>query len=339
MNRKEIQKEITTLRNNFKNTFLDVEEILDIPLKEITRDDYVRITVDHDVANRLNKEELNLIGGFTEAKKLVLSELSDVQKPRILVLDIETSYLEARVWGLWNNNVALNQIIKDWSILSFAAKWLDEDEIFYMDTRDKEDKRDDKDICEALHKLLDESEFLITHHGKAFDLPKIKARMIKHKMKPFSSVKHIDTKQIASKEFAFTSNKLEYITHNLCTENKKVINRRFNGMELWTECLNGNIEAFKDMEIYNKGDITSLEEAAKLLIPWSSLPINFDLSHQHSHNVCFCGSVSFKKSGFYYTSVSKFQKYQCTECGAETRDRNNLIKKDKSKKLRITTQK
>ena len=148
MNRKEIQKEITTLRNNFKNTFLDVEEILDIPLKEITRDDYVRITVDHDVANRLNKEELNLIGGFTEAKRLVLSELSDVQKPRILVLDIETSYLEARVWGLWNNNVALNQIIKDWSILSFAAKWLDEDEIFYMDTRDKEDKRDDKDICE-----------------------------------------------------------------------------------------------------------------------------------------------------------------------------------------------
>ncbi len=339
MNRKEIQKEITTLRNNFKNTFLDVEEILDIPLKEITRDDYVRITVDHDVANRLNKEELNLIGGFAEAKAGVLSELSKVEFPKILIIDVETLPIEGYVWSLWTNNLSLNQIKEDWSILSYAAKWYKKDEIFYKDVRNQENKRDDKEICEELHKLLDEAEWVMTQNGKSFDLPKIRARMIINGLKPFSSVKHIDTKIIASREFGFTSNKLEYMTHKLCTNSKKVINRKFNGMELWTECLKGNQEAFEDMEIYNKGDITSLEELAEKLIPWSSISLNINLNHSHSHNVCFCGSVSFKKAGFYDTSVSRFQKYQCIECGAETRDRKNLLKKDKSKKLRITTQK
>lgn len=339
MNRKEVQKELTSLKNNFKNTLLDVAETLDIPVNEVNRDDYVRVTVDFDVANRLNKEELNLIGGYAEAKAEVLVSLGKVDKPRILVLDIESFPLECYTWGIWNVNIALNQIKEDWSILSFAAKWFGEDEIFYMDVRNKKNKRDDKEICEALHKLLDEASWIMTQNGKSFDLKKIKARMIINGLKPFSSVKHIDTKIIASKEFGFTSNKLEYMTHKLCTNSKKVINRKFSGMELWTECLKGNMEAFKDMEIYNKGDITSLEELAVKLIPWSSVPINVNLHHSESHVVCFCGSASFKKAGFHETTTSKFQRYQCTQCGAESRSRKNLIKKDKTKKLTVPTQK
>jgi transposase-like protein len=53
--------------------------------------------------------------------------------------------------------------------------------------------------------------------------------------------------------------------------------------------------------------------------------------------VCRCGCTDFEKRGFHYTSAGKFQRYRCNECGAWTRDKVNLLSKDKVKSLRCTT--
>ena len=45
----------------------------------------------------------------------------------ILFLDIETAPLLGYVWGLWKNNVGLNQIYRDSYVLNWAASWLGED--------------------------------------------------------------------------------------------------------------------------------------------------------------------------------------------------------------------
>ena len=37
------------------------------------------------------------------------------QGPKVLVFDIETSPIISYVWGLWNNDVGLNQIHTDWN--------------------------------------------------------------------------------------------------------------------------------------------------------------------------------------------------------------------------------
>lgn len=44
--------------------------------------------------------------------------------PRVLLFDIETAPIIAHVWSLWENNVSLNQIVSDWHVLSWSAKWL-----------------------------------------------------------------------------------------------------------------------------------------------------------------------------------------------------------------------
>ena len=49
--------------------------------------------------------------------------------PKILCFDIETLPLESYTWGLFDQNVGLNQIKTDWAALSIAAKWLGEDEV------------------------------------------------------------------------------------------------------------------------------------------------------------------------------------------------------------------
>jgi hypothetical protein len=54
--------------------------------------------------------------------------------PRVLTLDIETAPLESYTWGIWDQNIGLNQIKSEWTILSFSAKWLGEKKVIYGDT-------------------------------------------------------------------------------------------------------------------------------------------------------------------------------------------------------------
>lgn len=258
--------------------------------------------------------------------------------PKVLIFDIETAPILAHVWGLWENNVALNQVVSDWHVLSWSAKWLDAPakDVMYMDQRNAKNIEDDKAILKEIWKLLDEADVVITQNGKNFDQKKLNARFIIHKFQPPSSYKHIDTKQIASKHFAFSSNKLEYMTNILNTKYKKLKHSKFPGHELWRECLAGNIAAWNEMELYNKHDVLALEELYHNIIPWDN-SINFNLYHDDVVNTCKCGSQSHIKNGFYYTSVGKFQRYKCKSCGAESRDRTNLFSKEKKESLNSST--
>ncbi len=258
--------------------------------------------------------------------------------PKVLIYDIETAPILGYVWSLWENNVSLNQIHSDWHILSWSAKWLDSPakDVMYMDQRNAKNIEDDTGILKEIWKLLDEADIVITQNGKHFDQKKLNARFVLNGMQPPSSYKHIDTKQIASKHFAFTSNKLAYMTDKLCTKYKKLDHAKFAGFELWRECLAGNLEAWDEMELYNKHDVLALEELYHKLIPWET-SINFNLYHDQEDHVCKCGSTSFLKNGFYYTSAGKYQKHKCKTCGAETRDKVNLFSKEKRQSLHMTT--
>lgn len=259
-----------------------------------------------------------------------------MKKPKILIVDIETAPILAYLWGLWDQNVSLSQIKSDWHLLAWAAKWLDDppSKVMYMDQRNAKNIEDDKIILKEIWKLLDEADIIITQNGKAFDEKKLNARFILNGFKPPSSFKHVDTKQIASRKFGFTSNKLEYMTEKLNTKYKKLKHKKFPGQELWTECLKGNIEAWKEMEKYNKHDVLSTEELYLKFQPWDN-SINYNLYQDTEETVCSCGCDKFHKNGYAYTSLGKFQRYSCSQCGAEVRGRNNLFSKDKVKSLKV----
>ena len=91
-----------------------------------------------------------------------------VSFPRVLILDIETAPLKSFTWGLWQQNVGLNQIDSEWFILSYSAKWLGESEenIFYKDLRGVVAQEDDTPILDELWPLLNEAQIIITQNGK-----------------------------------------------------------------------------------------------------------------------------------------------------------------------------
>lgn len=253
--------------------------------------------------------------------------------PKILVLDIETSPIISYTWGLFDQNVALNQIKEDWSIIAIAAKWFGEKDVFYVDQRDAKNIRNDKKMLQKVWELIDSADIILTQNGRRFDNKKLNARFIINGMKPPSPFKQIDTLEIAKKAFGFTSNKLEYMSDNLCTKYKKLKHNKFPGFDLWKECMAGNMDAWKEMEKYNKHDVLALEELAEKLMPWSSC--HFSIYTDADVPVCSCGCKDFERRGFDYTQVSKFQRYRCRQCGAWTRGRENLLSKEKKVSLRV----
>jgi hypothetical protein len=255
--------------------------------------------------------------------------------PRVLILDIETKPIRAFVWDIWEINVALNQIEEDWSILSYAAKWLNEpaSKMFYEDVRKEKDYTNDKKIMQGIWELLDEADIIITQNGKSFDEKRLNARFIMHKMDKPSSYRHIDTKRLSKKHFAFTSHGLEYMTDKLCTKYKKLSHKKFPGQSLWTECLKGNKEAWKEMEVYNKHDVLSLEELYNVMAPWDD-SINWNVFTPDSITRCRCGSTSLRNKGYHYTKTGMFRRWKCNECGTPVVGRENLLTKEKRRSLK-----
>ena len=253
----------------------------------------------------------------------------EIRPPKIFCFDIETAPILANVWQLWDQNVGLNQIEKDWSILSWAGKFLDEDEIHYADVRKRKDMSDDKAICKKLHKTLQGADMVLGHNSDKFDIKKINARFIYHGLPPLEFSKTIDTLKIARRFFKFTSNKLEYLAKYLkCTP--KSSHAKFHGFNLWKECMAGNQEAFQEMEDYNRQDILTTIEIYDKLKAWDP-SINFQSYIQSAE--CICGSKEFTMAGKKYTKQGAFQRYRCKACGKYFTDKENLIDKHTRKEF------
>jgi len=229
--------------------------------------------------------------------------------PKVLVFDIETSPIVAHVWGLRDQNISLNQIIKDWQVMAWAAKWLGDKpkDTQYFDTRKMTEKR----ILEILWHLLDNADIVITQNGQNFDSRKLNARFIEYGMKPPKPYKHLDTYKIAKAAAEFTSHKLEYLTDKLCTKYKKLSHKNFPGMSLWNECLKGNIKAWNEMKEYNIHDVLSTEELYLKLQAWTP-----KTAPAVSNIGCVsCGSHRLEKRGVDRTLKTEWQRLRCNDCG------------------------
>ena len=250
-------------------------------------------------------------------------QTEEKEGPRILVLDIETRYMLLEGWGLFNQNFSVDQIAEDWSILSYSAKWYDSDEVLYSDVSEKTED----DILQELHELLDQAHFVIAHNGRRFDLKKIRARMVTRGFKPYSPVRVLDTLEFAKSEFAFTSNKLLFLTRLLCKVNQKQEHELFAGHKLWQAFLKGDPLAIKCMREYNIMDVVSLQELYDILAPWSSkLPV-FDVYAKEIN------TADWEECGYVYTNLAKYQQYRHKKTGQYRRGRVNLLTKEQKANL------
>jgi ribosomal protein S27AE len=254
--------------------------------------------------------------------------------PKIITLDIETSPIVAYVWSLFKVNIGLNQIVKEWSILSYCAKTLGKKQVRYEDTSKMADPRDDSELLVKLHAELSDCDIVIAQNGKAFDLKKINARFIEAGMLPVAPIKVIDTMLVAKDVAKFTSNRLAWLSEHL-TETVKDEHNEFPGMALWTECLKGNPKAWKVMRKYNCIDVPATEELYLKLRPYMVGHPNVAAYYNDDKMRCpRCASTHMvEQAKPALTQTGEYRRYQCGGCGGFSRSRYTLNSKAKRQSL------
>lgn len=234
-----------------------------------------------------------------------------------MTLDIETSPLESYHWKLWDENIGLEQIKAEWSILSYSAKWLNESRVSFRHTggRGLQRVRDDRELLQDLWALLNSADIVVAQNGKEFDLKKINARMAMHDMVPYSPVRVIDTRLAARRFFGFTSNRLAWLSQHL-TSAKKSTHKRFPGFELWAECLKDNPKAWAEMRKYNAQDVVATEQLYLRLRPWIEGHPNVVTYVDSAVPACpRCGSRRLQSNGFRTNQYGRYRRLQCLACG------------------------
>jgi DNA polymerase elongation subunit (family B) len=236
---------------------------------------------------------------------------------KLLLLDIESAPNLVHVWGLWNQNIHISQIMDSSYVMCFAAKWVGEDEVFFDSVHQSKPKA----MLKKIHKLLEEADAVIHWNGARFDIPTLNKEFIIHQMKPPATYKQIDLLLTSRSRFRFASNKLDYVAQALGIGKK----HKHAGHELWVKCMAGDDEAWKNMETYNKQDVTLLEGVYEIFRPWIRNHPNVGLYNSDESVGCpVCGSSKLTRRGFSFTSVGKYQRYQCGSCGHWSRGRTAI---------------
>ena len=230
------------------------------------------------------------------------------------------------MWGIWQQNVGLPQLLEPTEVLCAAAKWYGEEETLFVS---KEAIGKDG-MMEFIHGWLDEADAVVSYNGMKFDIPHLNREFLELCMAPPSPFKQIDLLKTAKSQFRFPSNKLDYIATKLGIGSKV----KHAGHKLWMDCMAGDAEAWKKMEEYNREDVVLTEKLYDIFKPWikghPNVALYQDNGSATADHVCTrCGEQHKTiKQGFAYTGVSKFQQYQCKACNCWFRGRTNLAPRD-----------
>ena len=230
--------------------------------------------------------------------------------PKILLFDVETSFYHFVGWGTYKQYIQHYQITEHQYIISWAAKWLYDDNVQSDVVTSEESKnRDDKRILKSIWKLLDEADIVIGHNGDRFDIRKLRWRFISEDMQPPSPFRIIDTLKIARREFFAPSYKQDFLTKYFHLQNKLETN-----FQLWKDCEAGIPEKLEEMVEYNRHDVMGLEELYLKIRPYIHNHPN--LGVLMDKDVCpTCGADDIVETNSeYITSANRFLVYRCNSC-------------------------
>ena len=241
---------------------------------------------------------------------------------RILFLDIETQSHLVRAWGLFNQNISINQIQTPGRTLCAAWKWDNIKKVEFDSEWDHFNMSDDphegyRGFLQSLHRVLDEADIVVTYNGKRFDVPTLYKEFVQHGLPPPAPFHHIDLYQTVKRQFRWASNKLDFVCQQLGLGAKV----HHKGMDLWNEVEQGCPKAQKTMERYNRMDVVLLEKLYKRILPWiknhPTVSLLGERTESPESHVCpSCGGHHLQHRGYRTTKTRRYKRYQCNSCGA-----------------------
>lgn len=226
---------------------------------------------------------------------------------KVLFLDLETSPNLAYVWGLWNQNISINQLVNSTEVICFGAQWLGQKNVIFRSVH----HHGKKEMLDELHKLMDEADVLVGWNSQSFDSKHIKREFIENDYLPPSPYKEMDLMRVVKSQFRFPSNKLDYVSQTLGVGQKV----KHTGFDLWVGCMAGDKKSWALMKEYQIQDVKLLLDLYEKLKPWIKNHPHVALHEGIEGGCSNCGSQDLQRRGYARTITSTYQRFQCNSCG------------------------
>lgn len=235
----------------------------------------------------------------------------------IWVYDIETTPNLVYSWGLWDQNIGINQIVAPQDILCFAAHKIGTKGIETHASWD-----DHGAMVQRLHDIMDDADYLVGYNSTSFDDKLVRAQFVKAGLLPPSPFRSVDLLRTVKKHFKFPSHKLDYVCRALGLDVKVSTG----GMDLWTACMNGDEKAQRKMLRYNTQDVRITTQLFDRLKPWVdglNLPLYASDDAEAAPSCTRCGGSKIQHRGWAYTTTMRYRRYQCQGCGGWMKSRTS----------------
>jgi hypothetical protein len=240
---------------------------------------------------------------------------------RTLIYDVENMAASGWYWPP-GYETSIIRPIHDQHMLSIAYKWLGEKKTHCIALPDyklyKTDKHNDKELAKDFWEVMDEADVVVGHNSNSFDNKMVNAMFIRHKLKPPSPYKEVDTMRTARKVGRFPSNKLDDLGDMLDIGRKK----QHSGFDLWLGCDAGDPKSWKKMIDYNKQDVRLTEKLYLELRPWmANHPAVNVLDDRPEECPKGCGGKMIAGMKYKATSSNLYQYFRCNNCGSMAKAR------------------
>jgi len=187
------------------------------------------------------------------------------KEDRVLVYDIETSRVTAKIWSSGKQYVNHSALKTSTSIISIAWKWIGEDKVHSL-TWDKD--QCDKTMMEKFLKEYNKAAIVVGQNNNSFDNKLINTRAAYHKLFVNSYITSFDIYRHAKSKFRLASYSMAYMAKYFGL----TLKQSHEGIHMWDMIEDGTKaeqkEYLKKMVDYNVGDIVTTEELYMTLRPY-----------------------------------------------------------------------
>lgn len=229
--------------------------------------------------------------------------------PRTFVFDIEVAPATARVWGLWDQNISIHQVLESPRMLCWAGKWHGERKVTF-----RSEFHDGREaMLSDLWDMLHEADVVVGFNHVRYDLPHVRREFLQAGMLPPSPWQDIDLLTVNRRQFRWLSNKLDWIAGEL-----EIGRKLKTDQALWDGVLAGDEKAWAKFRAYNRQDCELTSSLYAWLEPWVAARPHAGLFTGDMTACWSCGSADLSPSGFVRSRTTAWVRLTCG-CGAHSR--------------------
>lgn len=265
----------------FKNLSLDQKSLI---IKEY-KSDKSKFEIQEDLSIIFNVSKRS-IRNWARKLNVGLNKQNTVlaNSSKILIYDIETSGVMARVWWTGKQYIGHNQLKSEPKIISIAYKWLGEDKVYTLGW--DINKNCDKELVKDFLREYNKADMVVGQNNNRFDNRWLNARAFKYGYEFNTFVKSFDIMKEAKRLFRLPSYSMAYMSKFLGVEEKQ----SHDGIIMWEKIESGTLKEkkkyLKKMLKYNIGDIITTEEMFLKIRKYSGHVMHFGVLQGDKKYTC-----------------------------------------------------